>query len=83
MGAWLRPAVVHGQGVLAVKRPNRLPWLGGRWRGFVVALSVVGPLALLFSWPRIPQSQEYYDFADQRAFLGIPNFLDVAAYGLG
>jgi hypothetical protein len=27
--------------------------------------------------PRIPQSQEYHDFADQREFLGIPNALNV------
>lgn len=40
-------------------------------------LSVVGPLVLLFSQPPIRQPQEYYNFADQRAFSGIPNFFDV------
>jgi len=29
--------------------------------------------------PRIPQPQSYHDFADQRAWLGIPNFGDVAS----
>ena len=42
--------------------------------GFTVA-AVAGMLAL----PPIPQSQEYHRFADQRTFLGIPNFLNVAS----
>jgi len=29
--------------------------------------------------PRVPQPQSYHDFADQRAWLGIPNFGDVAS----
>jgi hypothetical protein len=29
--------------------------------------------------PRIPQPQTYHLFADRRAFLGIPNFGDVAS----
>ena len=29
--------------------------------------------------PRIPQPQSYHDFADQRRWLGIPNFGDVAS----
>ncbi len=46
---------------------------------------------LLFFVPAIPQPPEYHQFADSRAFLGIPNFLDVitnllllaaGAYGL-
>ena len=61
-----------------MKRPNGFPRLGGCWRQALVVLSVVAPLLLLFSKPRIPQPQEYFDFADQRALLGIPNFLDVA-----
>jgi hypothetical protein len=42
--------------------------------GFTVALTAA---ALLL--PRIPQPQAYHDFADHRAWLGIPNFLDVAS----
>ena len=38
---------------------------------FVVA--VVGTMSL----PPIPQSQDYHNFADRRALLGIPNFLNV------
>jgi hypothetical protein len=33
--------------------------------------------AALFFVPAIPQPPEYHNFADQRMFLGIPNFLDV------
>jgi hypothetical protein len=42
--------------------------------GFTMALTAA---ALLL--PRIPQPQSYHDFADQRVWLGIPNFLDVAS----
>jgi hypothetical protein len=41
---------------------------------FTIALLVVAALV-----PRIPQPQSYHDFADQRAWLGIPNFGDVAS----
>ncbi|TXG72690.1 hypothetical protein EZV62_001269 [Acer yangbiense] len=36
-------------------------------------------LVLMIVTPAIPQSQEYHDFADQRQFLGIPNFLNVVS----
>lgn len=36
--------------------------------GFITALALYG---------RIPQSQAYYEFSDNRSFFGIPNFLDV------
>lgn len=39
--------------------------------------SVVGVVGLLL--PRIPQPQAYHMFADQRSFLGIPNFGDVVS----
>jgi hypothetical protein len=41
---------------------------------FTMALTAA---ALLL--PPIPQPQPYHDFADQRAWLGIPNFLNVAS----
>ncbi len=42
----------------------------------LVALSVgIGILAVVL--PPTPQPQEYHRFADDRAFLGIPNFFDV------
>jgi hypothetical protein len=41
---------------------------------FTIAVVAVAAMA-----PRIPQPQSYHDFADQRAWLGIPNFGDVAS----
>lgn len=49
-------------------------------RGWVLLLApacaVVLALALL---PPLPQPQDYHRFADARAWLGVPNFLDVAS----
>ena len=42
-----------------------------------VITAVVGVVACLL--PRIPQPQSYHMFADQRGFLGIPNFGDVVS----
>ena len=42
--------------------------------GVTVAVIVVDLLL-----PRIPQPQAYHNFADQRSFLGIPNFADVVS----
>jgi hypothetical protein len=37
-------------------------------------------LAAIALWlPRIPQPQEYHRFADQRGFMGLPHFADVAS----
>ena len=41
----------------------------------VTALIAVAGLLL----PRIPQPQSYHVFADQRSFLGIPNFANVVS----
>jgi hypothetical protein len=43
----------------------------------VVFTIAVGAAAVLL--PRLPQPQSYHDFADQRSWLGIPNFGDVAS----
>jgi len=48
-----------------------------RWRCVLLLLSVFGPLVLLLALPPIRQPQEYYQFADRRALLAIPNFFDV------
>jgi len=45
----------------------------------LLLLMVVGSLALLLTRPPIPQDLHYHDFADQRTFLGVPNFLDVVS----
>lgn len=49
----------------------RLAWLA--------ALAVSVAAAVFAFVPPIAQPQWYHDFADRRAFLGLPNFLDVAS----
>lgn len=44
---------------------------------FVVSLGV-GAI-ILFSLPPIPQPLSYHNFADQRSWLGVPNFMDVVS----
>ena len=41
-------------------------------RLLIVITAVVAAIGLLL--PRIPQPQSYHTFADQRSFLGIPQF---------
>jgi len=48
----------------------------GVWVLAAFTILVITTAVLL---PRIPQPQSYHDFADQRSFLGIPNFGDVAS----
>jgi hypothetical protein len=50
------------------------------WREAGLALLVLAPLValLLFIGP-IPQDQSFHALADRRAFLGLPNFADVAS----
>jgi hypothetical protein len=53
-----------------------IPRRTGVW--VLVAFTIaLGAVAMLL--PRIPQPQSYHDFADQRSFLGIPNFGDLAS----
>lgn len=47
--------------------------------GLLTAAVVVGTALLV---PPLPQWPEYHDFADRRAWLGIPNALDVASNAL-
>ncbi len=53
-----------------MKRKTRLMILAG---------TAAAAVLILFLFPRIPQPPEYHDFADQRAFLGIPHFLDTVS----
>lgn len=46
---------------------------------FVAALTAGAAAAVFIFLPPIPQPQWYHDFADRRAFFGIPNFLDIAS----
>jgi hypothetical protein len=51
-------------------------------RAKALAILIAATAALIvvaFLLPRIPQWATYHDFADQRAWLGIPNFLDVVS----
>ena len=49
-------------------------WRAGLLLAFAVAMAIA--LALL---PPFPQPQDYHRFADTRAWLGVPNFLDVVS----
>jgi hypothetical protein len=44
----------------------------------IAALGVAAAL-ILFIGPPLPQSQSYHHFADERSFLGIPNFANVVS----
>ncbi len=49
------------------------------WRRALLGTLVLGSLAAVCFLRPIPQPPEYHGFADQRPFLGIPHFLDVAS----
>jgi hypothetical protein len=49
------------------------------WRLWALLLVAVGSLALVLSLDPIRQSLGYHRFADQRQFLGVPNFMDVSS----
>ncbi|KAH9625214.1 hypothetical protein KSS87_003594 [Heliosperma pusillum] len=46
---------------------------------YISAILIVTFIVLMIVTPKIPQSQEYHNFADQRTFFGIPNALDVVS----
>jgi len=54
-------------------------WLEARWRYFLLAIVAIGSIALMLASPPIGQDPQYHEFADQRAFFGIPNFWDVVS----
>jgi len=56
---------------------NRSSSFRSHWREVLLALSVIGTLGFWFTKPPTPQEQVYFNFADQRTFFGIPNFMDV------
>ena len=45
----------------------------------IVVTIALAMIAALFLFPPIPQSELYHQFADQRALIGVPNFLNVAS----
>jgi len=54
-------------------------WSEARWRYFLLAIVAIGSIALMLSSPPIAQDPRYHEFADRRAFFGIPNFWDVVS----
>ena len=52
--------------------PRKAAWLLGGLAGVVLA-------ACFAFLPPVVQSEAYHRFADRRAFLGVPNFLDVVS----
>ena len=50
-----------------------------RWRYLLLAIVAIGSVALMLSSPPIGQDLHYHEFADRRAFFGIPNFWDVVS----
>lgn len=53
--------------------------LSRHWREVALVVVVLLPLALILGFPPIPQDPNYHAFADERAWLRIPNFLNVAS----
>jgi hypothetical protein len=49
----------------------------GGWRGWLLAAVTLAFVAAAAFVPAMPQPLSYHQFADCRAFLGIPNFLNV------
>jgi hypothetical protein len=48
-------------------------------RHLLLGLVVLATIVATAVWPRIPQSADYHLFADTRAFLGVPNGLNVVS----
>ena len=49
------------------------------WRHILLSALALGSLAFMLSLDPIIQKANYHGFADQRAILGVPNFLDVGS----
>lgn len=49
------------------------------WRAALIGLVCLAAIAVVFSFPAIPQDPAYHDFADQRKLFGIPNFWNVVS----
>jgi len=62
-----------------MKQPITPSLIRVHWRHVLTVVVVVGSLALMLSQQPFGQNPKYHDFADRRAFLGIPNFFDVAS----
>lgn len=49
------------------------------WRVLVLVAFAVASFLALFLFQPFPQDPDYHNFADQRAFFGVPNFFDVVS----
>jgi hypothetical protein len=54
-------------------------FFNAHWRHLLMAIIVIGTFVLMMSFAPFGQDPNYHNFADRRAFLGIPNFFDVAS----
>ncbi|HKV05911.1 MAG TPA: hypothetical protein VJO53_12515 [Candidatus Acidoferrales bacterium] len=53
-----------------------------KWRLQVLIAAILVAVFVVFLFPAIPQNEAYHNFADARAMLGIPNFLNVVSNAL-
>jgi hypothetical protein len=51
-------------------------------RVWILLAAILVAVFAVYLFPAIPQSEAYHNFADHRAFLGVPNFLNVASNAL-
>lgn len=58
-------------------RPSAYKSVKFCWRHIVLLAIAVGSLAFMLSMPPWPQDLSYHNFADQRAFFNVQNFMDV------
>ena len=63
----------------AFEQPGTLSSPQHVWRRVLLLFIVIGSLAFMLSKEPFGQNPRYHDFADQEAFVGIPNFADVAS----
>ena len=62
-----------------MKKASTLAAYGVGWRHVLLLFIVAGSLAFMLSREAFGQNPAYHDFADRRAFLGIPNCFDVTS----
>jgi hypothetical protein len=51
-------------------------------RVWILLAAILVAVFVVYLLPAIPQSEAYHSFADKRAFLGVPNFLNVVSNAL-